>query len=204
MCKVGYKHTPEARAKMSAAKKGKQRASFSAEWLAEMSVGMKKCWESPEYRAKASAAQKGKKHSLGTLAKMSAARRGKKHSPETLAKMSVSAKARYSDPTKHPRWRGGVSLEPYAWTFNAELKEEVRRRDGYRCQLCGVSQAECRTKLPVHHVDYDKRNSDPVNLTALCGPCNSKVNANRKHWTKVFQAMAIARDIAALKERKSG
>lgn len=87
---------------------------------------------------------------------------------------------------------------PYAWTFNAELKEEVRRRDGYKCQLCGVPRSECMRALTVHHIDYDKQNSDPVNLVALCLSCNSKVNANRDHWTACFQAMVIKRDIKTL------
>jgi len=52
----------------------------------------------------------------------------------------------------HPNWLGGISRAPYAWTFNAELKEEVRRRDGYKCQLCGMPQAECKKALPVHHI----------------------------------------------------
>jgi len=94
-------------------------------------------------------------------------------------------------------WRGGISREPYAWTFNDELKEEVRRRDGYECQLCGAPQAECRTRLPVHHIDYCKTNSDPVNLVALCAACNARVNANREHWTTFFQAIILANGLAA-------
>ena len=159
----GKTHTAEARAKMSAAKKGRKRPPFSDE----------------------------------TRAKLSAAKKGRKCSPEMRAKMSAIRKGE-----KNPRWRGGISHEPYAWTFNAELKEEVRRRDGYRCQLCGVPQAECNRRLDVHHIDYCKTNSSPVNLIALCPGCHAETNANREHWTAVFRAMAIARDIAALKERE--
>jgi len=129
-------------------------------------------------------------------AKVAAALTGQKHGPERRAKNSAQARRRFSDPHNHPRWLGGISREPYAWTFNDELKEEVRRRDGYRCQRCGVPQAECKTALPVHHIDYDKRNSDPVNLIALCVSCNFKVNTNRPHWTAFFQAMMLSRAIA--------
>ena len=102
---------------------------------------------------------------------------------------------------KNPAWRGGLSCEPYTWTFNDELKEEVRRRDDHQCQRCGVSQVECDQKLSVHHIDYDKKNSDPVNLTALCRSCNARVNTNRSYWTAFFQAMAIERDISKMSQK---
>ena len=200
--------SPEYRAKQSAAMRKRWE---SPTYRAKMSSTAKKFYATPEYRTKMSAAKQGQKHSPETRAKMSADRNGSKNpqwgkhpSLKTRAKISVILKARYSDPTLHPRWLGGTSREPYAWNFNAELKEEVRRRDGYKCQLCGVPQTECEKALDVHHNDYDKKNSDPVNLTTLCRACHSKTNTNREHWTKLFQAMAIARDIAALKERKSG
>jgi len=125
---------------------------------------------------------------LANLKAMHAANVGRRQTPEWIEKRGIT---RLGD--KSPRWRGGISREPYAWTFNAELKEEVRRRDGYKCQLCGVPQAECDRKLPVHHIDYDKKNSDPVNLTALCNVCNAKVNANRTYWTAFFQEKALSR-----------
>jgi hypothetical protein len=40
-------------------------------------------------------------------------------------------------------------------------------------------------KLSVHHIDYDKMNSDEKNLISLCVSCHSKTNINRKHW-KIF------------------
>jgi hypothetical protein len=216
-----YKRTPEILVNIrAAANRPEMRVARSARMIGDKNplwgktgdkhpmygrTGEKNPWwgkhHTPEAKAKNRAAHMGNKNGKGHVvsaearAKIRAARIGKKALPETIAKMSGF---------NSPHWRGGISREPYAWTFNAELKEEVRRRDGYKCQLCGVPQAECNRALDVHHIDYDKKNSDPVNLTALCVSCNAKVNENRKHWTAVFQAMAIARDIAALKERKSG
>ncbi|HHI04317.1 MAG TPA: hypothetical protein ENL45_02110, partial [Candidatus Woesearchaeota archaeon] len=37
-------------------------------------------------------------------------------------------------------WKGGISKLPYPFEFNDELKELIRKRDGYKCQLCGVPQ----------------------------------------------------------------
>ena len=122
---------------------------------------------------------------------------GKHHTPEAVTKQADAKKG-----SKNPSWLGGISREPYGWEWNDELREEVRRRDGHQCQLCGAPQAECKRKLDVHHIDYDKKNSDPVNLVALCVFCNLKVNANRQHWTAHFQAMAIERDIATMRRNK--
>lgn len=119
---------------------------------------------------------------------MSIAHKGKRFSLEHRTRMSASQKGE-----KNHQWCGGISFSPYAWTFNAELKEEVRRRDGHRCQLCGVPQIECKRTLDVHHADYDKRNSDPVNLTTLCRSCHAKVNTNRTYWTAFFQEKALSR-----------
>jgi len=188
----GKRPSPETVAKKSAAMMGNKNV-----------LGHK---QTPEHVEKRIATQRGRKLPPGWCVAISAAKIGKKRPdmvgdknpakrPDARAKISSGQ----AGPKNH-RWLGGISREPYAWTFNDELKEEVRRRDGYECQLCGAPQAECRTALPVHHVDYDKKNSDPVNLTALCVSCNFKVNANREHWTGFFQAMALRRDIAMLSD----
>lgn len=207
----GKSVSPEVRAKISASRKGKKTGFENPMWGKHLS---------PETRAKLSAAHKGKRHTAESRTKMSAARKGcknamygKKHTPETLSKMSAAHRRENLSPEtlkkmsasktgpKHPRWLGGISHEPYGWEFNAELKEEVRRRDGYKCQLCGVPQAECARKLSVHHIDYCKTNSSPVNLITLCVHCHTETNSNRQHWTVVFQEMAAKRDIATLTRR---
>lgn len=196
---LGKSHpvSPETGAKISAALKGRV---FSDEWKAKIStalLGRKRGPVSEEVRAKMSIARKGRKgipHTAEWKARMSAIHMGHDVSPEAKAKMSANRKGKGGRKgERHHNWMGGASRLPYAWTFNAELKAEIRRRDGHRCQLCGVSQAECKRTLTVHHVDYNKTNSDPVNLTALCHSCNTRVNANRPHWTAFFQEKALAR-----------
>jgi len=85
---------------------------------------------------------------------------------------------------KCPAWRGGISKLPYAFSFTPELKELVKKRDGYMCQFpdCGTDK-----DLAVHHIDYQKMNNDPKNLITLCKCHNSKVNFDREHWTNYFQ-----------------
>ena len=87
----------------------------------------------------------------------------------------------------NPNWRGGVSKEPYPFNFNEELKELIRKRDNYKCQICGCPQEECLKKLCVHHIDYDKNNLNPQNLITLCASHNTKANFNRWRWTKLFE-----------------
>jgi hypothetical protein len=87
----------------------------------------------------------------------------------------------------NPNWRGGLSNEPWPLAFNHALKEQIRKRDNYRCQLCGIPQCECIRKLSVHHIDYDKENLIHANLISLCSRCNALVNFNRESWIKFFQ-----------------
>lgn len=145
---------------------------------------------SVETRAKVTAGLKGNKNAVGNKsaqghkvppelrAKVGAANKNREWTPEMLAKIS--------GPNSHA-WMGGISREPYGWEWNAELREEVRRREGYKCQLCGVPQAECRRKLTVHHINYNKRDNDPLNLVALCNMCHSRTNHRRKNWMAFFQ-----------------
>ena len=84
-------------------------------------------------------------------------------------------------------WIDGRSYEPYPITFNSQLKDRIRVRDNFICQKCGVPELECSKKLHIHHIDYNKKNCAESNLISLCQSCNSKVNANREHWTNYFQ-----------------
>ena len=88
-------------------------------------------------------------------------------------------------------WKGGISFEPYTPSFNQQLKDKVRVRDNFICQLCGIPELECGQRLDVHHIDYDKKNCRMCNLASLCRRCNVKVNFNRKEWTKYFQKLQI-------------
>lgn len=101
---------------------------------------------------------------------------------------SIACKAKWQSEhmagENHPNWQGGLSLEPYGADFSAALKQAVRQRDNFTCQLCGKPEnGECH---PVHHIDYDKKNNTPGNLITLCRSCHSKTNTGRGQWTKTF------------------
>ena len=81
-------------------------------------------------------------------------------------------------------WQGGKSYEIYPIGWNKTFKEQVRYRDGYKCQMCGVPEMECRRKLHTHHIDYNKQNINLNNLISLCISCHIKTNYNRNYWIK--------------------
>lgn len=91
---------------------------------------------------------------------------------------------------KNPSYIDGRSFEPYPIEFNDRLKLEIRKRDNYTCQNCGMTEEEhlsvIGTVLHVHHIDYNKNNCDNKNLITLCLWCNLRANKNRKYWKQFF------------------
>ena len=90
----------------------------------------------------------------------------------------------------HYNWQNGISKFPYSFAFTKELKEFIRQRDKYECQLCHKSQRkelnQYNKKLSVHHIDYNKQNCKKDNLITLCNQCNHRVNAFRDYWFAYF------------------
>ncbi len=107
---------------------------------------------------------------------------------------------------KNPAWLGGKSFEPYTLGFNRQLKELIRMRDGYTCQICGLPENENLRALVCHHIDYEKTNVMPNNLISLCNACHAKTNINRQYWTKYFRDLLNQRQLNpkafAKKDRK--
>lgn len=79
-------------------------------------------------------------------------------------------------------WKGGISFEPYSPDFNKNLKRKIKIRDNYTCCVCNKKTQ----KLSIHHIDYDKLNSNEKNLISLCNSCHSKTNINRDKWEVFF------------------
>lgn len=59
----------------------------------------------------------------------------------------------------HPAWKGGVSVDFYQ-----------QYRDG-KCSLC-----ESKKNLEIHHIDGDRNNAEPSNLTTVCTSCHKKIH----------------------------
>lgn len=64
-----------------------------------------------------------------------------------------------------------------------ELRRQVRERDAYECQVCGVAESDMDRQLDVHHLrrvrDRDDARAqvtaDAENLVALCRSCHRRV-----------------------------
>jgi len=95
---------------------------------------------------------------------------------------------------RHGNWHNGKSFELYGLEFNDKFKEQIRKRDGYKCQECCEFQGKLcdskgrKYKLIVHHIDFNKKNNDSNNLISVCRQCHTKTQYNRLFWVEHFQA----------------
>lgn len=131
----------------------------------------------------------GKNHSEEDRQQASLLRRGKPspHKAKNCScKFCTGAKG-----SLNPNWHGGISKLPYSSDFTEELKDKVRRRQGYKCILCGKSEEENGRKLDIHHSHYCKSNSSDLFLVGLCKSCHSKTNYNRDSWKELFKQIAF-------------
>jgi hypothetical protein len=78
----------------------------------------------------------------------------------------------------HPGWKGG-DIRYYGPNWY-EQRRQVRKRDSYKCQCCGVSEKKLKQELDVHHIkpfrDFGVENyleaNQLSNLIALCRMCH--------------------------------
>jgi hypothetical protein len=127
----------------------------------------------------------GKKQSPELIRKRFAARAGYRHTPESKAKIGMANRGE-----NNGMWEGGVSREEYpAGFWQKNFRESIRERDSRKCRIC--EGEENGKGHDIHHIDYNKRNIDPLNLVALCHKCHGKTNYNREGWIKFFSAGVI-------------
>jgi hypothetical protein len=81
----------------------------------------------------------------------------------------------------------GKGNEQYPLEFSDLLKDKIRNRDNYCCQICNLNEKEHfrgnkKIKLLVHHIDYNKQNCKEDNLLTVCSDCHIQTNYNRDYW----------------------
>jgi predicted nucleic acid-binding Zn ribbon protein len=75
-----------------------------------------------------------------------------------------------------PLWRGGSkNYREYPREFNLKLRSSIRIRDQYKCRFCATKSKS----LDVHHIDGNKKNTDPNNLISVCRSCHRKVHCGK-------------------------
>ena len=115
-----------------------------------------------------------------TLDKILESRKRYRHKQDTKDK--IWDKRRWE---KNNFWQGWVSYEPYTWEWTQKLRRKVRERDNYTCQMC-LSNTSKR-QFEVHHIDYDKTNSNENNLICLCKHCHTKTtNSHNRAYRKNY------------------
>ena len=77
----------------------------------------------------------------------------------------------------HWKWRGGLGSE-YPKSFSKSLKQFIKTRDNYQCQVCSRKLYKSKS-AHVHHRDRNRQNNDQDNLILLCVPCHNNVHGNK-------------------------
>jgi len=171
--------TQEHKNKISKALKGKPRP-YASHKRPEHSKFLKKWWANhPEEREKA------RQRGLRLV-----------QSKEYLEKLSVLLSGE-----NNPNWRNGESQKKYRG-FYQKLKNKIRKRDGFKCQLCGKLEQELGYTLSIHHTDFNKENNAEDNLVAVCKHCNSIINFGREKWINFFKEKIAATNGSGLETTK--
>jgi 5-methylcytosine-specific restriction endonuclease McrA len=161
--------------KISKAHKGKKLSEKTKKKISEALKGDKNPAKRPEVRKKLSETKKGDKNPSKRL-------EVRKKISEIQKGQHRSLKTEFKKGEQHPNWKGGKSFEPYPLCWTKELRQAIRQRDNFTCQLCGKYPA-----FHIHHIDYNKENCEPENLITLCHNCHSKTNHNREYWKGLLQ-----------------
>jgi predicted HNH restriction endonuclease len=69
-------------------------------------------------------------------------------------------------------------------------RREARKRDNYKCVMCGITEEEYGMELSVHHIipfvafdDYREANK-LSNLISVCESCHRKIHSGENHPSK--------------------
>jgi len=174
----------ETKKKISRSLKGRKLSKKTRLKMSKVRKGKKKSEEHKRKIGLANSISLKGKHPISEFKKGHKINLGKHHSNKIRKQISEKIKIINSVPENCPNWRGGISFEPYSVDWTDTLKRAIKERDRFRCRLCYQDKI-----LVVHHIDYNKKNSNSNNLITLCSSCHGKTNYNREKWKKIFKQM---------------
>lgn len=201
---TGRTHSEETKKKLSILRSGEGNGMYGKKLSAKRKEEISKFW-------------KGREFSKETLKKISDGNRGKIRSEEFKKRLSESLKEHYkNNPSKNigrivseetrekirkanlkyrgelaSNWRGGISSFPYDIDWNKWLRIEIKNRDRNKCQ--NPKCTKISKILDVHHIDYDKNNSNPNNLITLCKSCHGKTQHHRRTWKRYYKSIMLTK-----------
>jgi len=98
----------------------------------------------------------------------------------------------------NPNWKGGCDPLPYSRDFTLKLREQIKERDNYERQNCGMTDEEhillYSKSIEVHHIDYNKFHNTENNLITLCKQDNMRANHNREYWQNHYENIQKSRE----------
>jgi len=108
---------------------------------------------------------------------------------------NIACASKYFSETRRgenaPNWLGGKSFEPYGVEFSDKLRSYIRERDNHTCQECHMTEKQLGYRMPVHHIDYNKKNNVAENLISLCKSCHAQTNFKREDWVNYFKNRSV-------------
>jgi len=134
------KHTPEAKARISSARRGKKRGPLSPQHRAALSLAHKGKSPSPEHRANLAASQKGKPRNPAAIAKMAATKKGSRLTTEHRASIGAALRGKKVPVEKLKTHCVNGHLFDEATTY-------MRPKGGRGCRAC--RRKESRNTNPV-------------------------------------------------------
>lgn len=181
MGRIGYRHTPEALEKIRLAGIGRRHSKESIQKMKGIRhTGHYRKGTHPssatEFKEGFTPWNKGKKTGVAPWS-------GKRRSLEDRIKISHGRKGKTAR-EKHHNWKGGVSSENSLIRSSFEYKEwrnQVFRRDGWTCVLCGYrskGKINGRSDIEADHIELFAFNIElrfaVSNGRTLCRPCHKK------------------------------
>lgn len=176
----GRRHSPETRQKMSRIQKEvskrpslikkKRKIYDSKEFRDKISKSSTERWKDPEYKKRVSASIK-------------------------IAYQNPDVRAKVSGENSN-FFRTGKGRQEYPREFNSALKETIRRRDDYMCQMPDCYALQSGKAFPVHHIDHNRNNNIESNLITLCPRCHVETTlGDRDYFETLLTELQIMRGI---------
>lgn len=186
--------SPKAREKRSAIQKEAQN---SPKVKAKHSLAQKRRWADSEERVRIVEAinapeAKAKKRASALIAQHRSDVKEKHRitnaRPDVHTRRSIAcsiSKQGQRNP-RHIIDRSHVDAKGYPLSF-IDIAAHIRDRDNHVCFDCGKTEEENSTlmALDVHHIDFDKDNSDPTNLITLCRQCHKRRHVEERNRQNV-------------------
>lgn len=124
-----------------------------------------------------------------------------RNDPERKKKISIAFQG-----DKHPNWQGGPAdgrgraYRGAGWT---RIRKQIRERDKYTCQDCGISEKDHGRNLEVHHripfgqfCGNNSAANKPSNLTALCKSCHTTADWKWRKDNPIQLGLSLHEDLS--------